>query len=272
MFYLILGIILFVLIAIAVSCIKRIRQSKYIDFLTENSIVLEKLEKINADYKFYEDIKSFDDEHTYDNENFYENISCRDYLIYQLQFSQREVEKAIKCVDYNKSLYDKYCQEISGITGFGEYKHDAIKMNKKYLSKVEKSLFDKNRKRVQTKFCIEIKLNLSKINGVVYEEKTQVFDPEEIESLIKMLNDKRYNFYNNREVWEAICRVERGKVSNKMRFSIYKRDGYRCCICGRKTDDLEIDHIKPIAKGGKSVYSNLQTLCHNCNKKKGDSY
>ncbi|MBE5764088.1 MAG: HNH endonuclease [Clostridiales bacterium] len=59
-----------------------------------------------------------------------------------------------------------------------------------------------------------------------------------------------------------------------MRFEIYARDGYRCKICGR-TDrevNLEIDHIKPIAKGGKSTYDNLQTLCVYCNKEKGDKY
>ena len=30
--------------------------------------------------------------------------------------------------------------------------------------------------------------------------------------------------------------------------------------------------IKPIAKGGKSTYDNLQTLCVYCNKEKGDKY
>ena len=56
-----------------------------------------------------------------------------------------------------------------------------------------------------------------------------------------------------------------------MRFAIYKRDNYRCRKCGRQTDDLEVDHIIPIAKGGKSTYDNLQTLCHRCNSKKSDN-
>ncbi|MBP5466276.1 MAG: HNH endonuclease [Clostridia bacterium] len=53
-----------------------------------------------------------------------------------------------------------------------------------------------------------------------------------------------------------------------MRFSIYKRDGYRCQHCGRsgRFVDLEIDHIIPISKGGKSTYDNLQTLCQRCNQ------
>ena len=54
-----------------------------------------------------------------------------------------------------------------------------------------------------------------------------------------------------------------------MRFAIYKRYIYRCRKRRRKTNDLEADHIYPIAKGGISTYDNLQTLCHRCNVKKG---
>ena len=88
-----------------------------------------------------------------------------------------------------------------------------------------------------------------------------------------MIKNKNGTFYNDREIWNSLCRVERGKVSNKMRFSIYERDGYRCRNCGisDRYANLEIDHIIPISKGGKSTYDNLQTLCHRCNVEKGDS-
>ena len=94
----------------------------------------------------------------------------------------------------------------------------------------------------------------------------------DISTFIKGLNNRSGNFYNDRGVWDALCRVERGKVSNKMRFSIYERDGYRCRKCGvsDRYAQLEIDHIIPIAKGGKTTYDNLQTLCHRCNVEKGD--
>jgi 5-methylcytosine-specific restriction endonuclease McrA len=47
--------------------------------------------------------------------------------------------------------------------------------------------------------------------------------------------------------------------------------GYRCKKCKRKfpLDILEVDHIKPVSKGGKDNPSNLQLLCPPCNKKKG---
>lgn len=51
---------------------------------------------------------------------------------------------------------------------------------------------------------------------------------------------------------------------------IYKRDNYKCRECGATNKDtvLHIDHIIPVSKGGRSVLSNLQTLCRECNMAK----
>ena len=54
--------------------------------------------------------------------------------------------------------------------------------------------------------------------------------------------------------------------------AIFKRDNYRCVICGRgKADGIEIqaDHIKAKEFGGKATIENGQTLCaqHNFKKK-----
>lgn len=55
--------------------------------------------------------------------------------------------------------------------------------------------------------------------------------------------------------------------------AIFKRDNYRCVVCGNgKHNGYEIhaDHIKPQNMGGKPILENGQTLCseHNLMKKK----
>lgn len=60
--------------------------------------------------------------------------------------------------------------------------------------------------------------------------------------------------------------------SHEAREAIFKRDGYKCVICGRgRAEGVEIhaDHIKPKDKGGKATLDNGQTLCsqHNFLKK-----
>ncbi len=55
------------------------------------------------------------------------------------------------------------------------------------------------------------------------------------------------------------------------RENIYKRDKYTCQYCGRKLDPkkLNIDHILPRHRGGKTTWSNVVSCCFDCNLKKG---
>lgn len=248
------------------------RNSDHKNYVKGNSLALKNLRKLNEKYPFVE-VKSYKDTHVYDNENFYNNISCRDYLIYQLQFLRNEMLAQCAKANFNRAKNELYRREVSEIKNFGAFDYEKYR-NRKLLLSTEKSLFDKAVLKPVTDLEFKITLQCSTINGNVYASKTQTFKQAEIELQLGKLADKHGSFYNDREVWDSICRVERGKVSNKMRFAIYKRDGYRCCHCGRSGQfaDLEIDHIKPIAKGGKSVYNNLQTLCKRCNKEKGDKY
>lgn len=58
----------------------------------------------------------------------------------------------------------------------------------------------------------------------------------------------------------------------KIKEEIFKRDGYKCLVCGKgKKEGVEIqaDHVLPKDKGGKATLQNGQTLCssHNFLKK-----
>jgi HNH endonuclease len=68
-----------------------------------------------------------------------------------------------------------------------------------------------------------------------------------------------------RPTWEDCCANRR--VPDGMRAAVLVRDGGRCRKC-RRAVKLEIDHIVPVSKGGKTAESNLQTLCRRCNRAK----
>jgi 5-methylcytosine-specific restriction endonuclease McrA len=65
--------------------------------------------------------------------------------------------------------------------------------------------------------------------------------------------------YGSREQWQ------------ELRAKVLLRDGYRCRDCG-SVSGLTVDHIIPIAQGGRSVVSNLRTLCYICHGKKPRHY
>lgn len=248
-------------------------RKKYDKFILKNSIYLKKIIDINQRYKFYPFI-SFDQFHTYDNEHFYETISCADFLIYQLQYLGKQIRSQIDKLDVNKQLYLKYLNEIHSIKERGQFEVQTGKLKLEKLLKKEEKLIQKHiYNSPELTFSLTVTLYCSKINGEIYKKKQKVFYADEILVFLQRLNKKSGNYYKDRDIWDAICRVERGKVSNKMRFEIYARDGYKCCRCGKSGQyvSLEIDHIIPISKGGKSTYDNLQTLCHQCNVEKGDS-
>ncbi len=65
---------------------------------------------------------------------------------------------------------------------------------------------------------------------------------------------------------------ERKAISEKLRFQVLQRDGYRCRACGRSPEKdgvtLQIDHILPVDWGGETVLDNLQALCDEDNRGK----
>jgi len=67
-----------------------------------------------------------------------------------------------------------------------------------------------------------------------------------------------------------LASVPREKID---RDALYERDGGICGICGKKVerDEVSIDHIIPLSKGGPHLMSNLQIAHLKCNKARGNS-
>ncbi len=67
-------------------------------------------------------------------------------------------------------------------------------------------------------------------------------------------------------------KTPRIRLPQEVRKYVFQRDNFQCQSCGKKASEtqLNIDHIIPLAQGGKNDISNLQTLCQNCNSTKSD--
>ena len=65
------------------------------------------------------------------------------------------------------------------------------------------------------------------------------------------------------------CKIPRNRITPKEIRKMINSKNASCAYCGSKKN-LEIDHIKPVSKGGGNNIENLQILCRKCNKAKGD--
>lgn len=61
-------------------------------------------------------------------------------------------------------------------------------------------------------------------------------------------------------------------LSKKVRFEVFKRDGFQCAYCGNTPPKvvLEVDHVTPKSRGGDDNLHNLLTACFDCNRGKRD--
>ena len=80
-----------------------------------------------------------------------------------------------------------------------------------------------------------------------------------------------------RKRWQYNKQMGGGKRFSRL--EIYERDGWRCGICGRKVrntlkaphpQSATIDHIMPLARGGRHTRENVQLAHFICNSRKSD--
>lgn len=72
-------------------------------------------------------------------------------------------------------------------------------------------------------------------------------------------------------------RRTRREISDRQRFRILVRDGFRCKACGvspitQPGVELHVDHILPWSKGGETTDDNLESKCKQCNLGKGNAF
>lgn len=58
-------------------------------------------------------------------------------------------------------------------------------------------------------------------------------------------------------------------ISPSTRKALLEAYNYKCAYCG-SSENLQIDHIHPVSKGGWKNWDNLQVLCQDCNLRKSN--
>ena len=99
------------------------------------------------------------------------------------------------------------------------------------------------------------------------------FSEDEKNQIIALCDEKikEYEEKYGKKIWKHRARDTRA-ISGSLRYQVLKDAKDRCELCGisKQEKALDIDHILPVNKGGKTVIENLQALCYTCNSQKSD--
>lgn len=82
--------------------------------------------------------------------------------------------------------------------------------------------------------------------------------------MVVVRDDPRYRIVTDQAEFDALRAVARRRHGAEVR----ERDGHRCVYCGA-VEDLTLDHVVPLSRGGANDVSNLTTACRPCNSSKG---
>ena len=261
--FVVLFLIAVIVVGIAYFCAQK---NAMVSLVMEKSTALRNLQNCNLEYrlKFDMDLQSeylcyhaVSSKAAFDRADFREILI--EYLSPSIDFFLMNINKAKK----NTQLYQSYLQRCKLIYDC----RDRSWCKSDYLKNIELDMFNRKKLCPPCSFAVKIHISYSSPHGKKYYSDFKVYNIAELEEAIQVIK--------TRNSFQESKKHERFKMSDSLRYDVMKRDGFKCRICGRGADDgvkLHVDHIRPIAQGGKTEMSNLRTLCSECNLGKRDKY
>ena len=191
-----------------------------------------------------------------------------------------------------KTKKDQFCffEVIVSLLETGSVKKTAIELNTTYktIQRATENLpLPKLNGGNQTFSYVILKsFNLRKCNKCNEIKNSDLF--EQIgwcKSCKKESRSKYWKKYYEKNRQLILDRTERrsrlvGHLTEAELIILMERDNYQCQHCGMTNDEhlnefgtrLHVDHIMPVAHGGKTSLYNTQLLCLMCNCKKGSRF
>ncbi|MFH1369086.1 MAG: HNH endonuclease [Elusimicrobiota bacterium] len=113
----------------------------------------------------------------------------------------------------------------------------------------------------------------------VVDQEYRTYSFEDWREVSKAISEHPAGFISTPKFKIAIPEVIALKLYDRLpttevkftRRNIYEHYAYRCCYCGKKfpSADLNLEHVTPRSRGGKTTWANIVTACIPCNLKKG---
>lgn len=103
-------------------------------------------------------------------------------------------------------------------------------------------------------------------------------DDMTLQLLAQQVSGSALDIYPKKEYDMLVRRAPRRRLAAQpsaryipadVRTAVWHRDGGHCARCGA-AEELEFDHVIPVAKGGSSMVNNVELLCLPCNRRKSD--
>ena len=116
----------------------------------------------------------------------------------------------------------------------------------------------------------------------MFEKQVAEFDPNDYpDEIPKELAESECNVFghicpavfNAEQITETAELRRTGRyIPFKVKIRVVRRDNYTCQHCGKHLldNEVEFDHIIPVAKGGSSEENNIRLTCFDCNRSKSD--
>lgn len=256
-----------ILAVLFIVCMTDIKRTEKVQ---DTSVRLKKLNKLNKGTYFYLGKGKYIRSRDMSSKAAYDRYGCDQLLDEVLLDSDDSIHWLLEQIKENREKYDVYVSQLGRLQSvITEDEAKSLKIPYQKYLEIEKALFEKQKLKPPLDMELTCVVEYSSPAGRNHYSKEYTYT---YLSLMQRL-DKLQEMAKQRETEEYKRKVERSKVTPKLRLAVIERDGRRCQICGARQEDgvtLHVDHIIPVAKGGKTEMSNLRTLCDMCNQGKSD--